>query len=141
MTGIKTNKDLLEVNDGCHTFLQYCCQFNLDNIVEELLKLGANPNMTHVALKDTPIMISARKGNVKILSKLLDHNADQLDFSAVNGETALHCVVEGVQSIAQADHADYLECMNLLLTKVAKVITNYNTGHPNYNTVINSPVA
>ncbi|KAK9497845.1 hypothetical protein O3M35_003760 [Rhynocoris fuscipes] len=132
---LKDNKQLLEENDGYHTFLQYSCEFGLEEFVEALLNLGADPNKTNPALRQTPLMLAARRGHPAIISKLLRFN-DILDFSPVDSETVLHCVVDGMQSLTVNGHSDYLQCLNILLTKAPKTKLNINQQDFKGNTAL-----
>ncbi|XP_075235230.1 transient receptor potential cation channel subfamily A member 1-like [Lycorma delicatula] len=139
---IQMNTECVNSNDGLHTFLQYGCEFGLYKIVEVLLRLGANPNATHVNNKKTPIMIASYKGYVNII-RLLIHN-DSTDFTPIDGETVLHYVIKGFgDKISQTtlgsskqEYCDHYESLELLLKDVSNNKLNINSGDIKGNTAL-----
>ncbi|XP_014271870.1 transient receptor potential cation channel protein painless [Halyomorpha halys] len=114
----KDDKALLDSNDGSHTFLQYCCEFGLVDVIDELLALDIDVNTTPSADKRKPLMIAAFKGYADIVRKLLDTN--KCCFEPVDQETVLHYVVKGCsESPALADNIkvkkDHPACLSYLL--------------------------
>lgn len=60
------------------------------NIVDMLIKNGANSSMSHRESKALPIHLAGHSGNVKTAEILLDHNAEDLDAVwDLNGHTIL----------------------------------------------------
>lgn len=114
----KDDKAFLDCNDGSHTFLQYCCEFGLVDVVKELLAIGVDVNTTPSTDKRTPLMIAAFKGYLDIVNKLLDTN--KCSFEPIDQETVLHYLVKGCsESPTLADNIDmtkdHTACLAALL--------------------------
>ncbi|CAH1392488.1 unnamed protein product [Nezara viridula] len=112
------DKEFLDCNDGSHTFLQYCCEFGLLDVIEELLALEVDINMTPSTDKRTPLMIAAFKGYADIVKKLLETN--KCSFEPIDQETVLHYVIKGSsESPTLADNIkitkDHNACLSYLL--------------------------
>lgn len=112
------DKAFLNCNDGAHTFLQYCCEFGLVDVVEELLNVGVDVNITPGTDKRTPLMIAAFKGYFDIVNKLVGTN--QCSFEPIDQETVLHYLVKGCcESPTLADNdeirKDHKACLSVLL--------------------------
>ncbi|HEX4133749.1 MAG TPA: ankyrin repeat domain-containing protein [Bryobacteraceae bacterium] len=59
------------------------------NIMEALLKAGADPNSRDTADGETVLMVTARSGNADAVRALLDHKADVNATETYRGQTAL----------------------------------------------------
>ena len=60
-------------------------------IVEDLLKMGYNPNVTN-SKGLSPLHLAIHVRNLEIAKLLLEHNAD-VNFEDTNGETPIHYAV------------------------------------------------
>lgn len=79
----------IETSDG-FTALHLSSTDN--NILELLLKNGANPNKVSYTKQETPLMMAAKKGDLEWMKLLLNHNAN---INALNwrNQSALTCAV------------------------------------------------
>lgn len=139
LAAITLHKDLLDTNDGLHTFLQYTCEFGLLKEVEALLRLGADPNTTHPSNRTTPIMLACRKGYYNIL-RLLIRN-DKTNYHPVDGETVLHAAIKGslessMSLGASKEDQNHFKCLELLLNNVPRNKLNINSGDIKGNTAL-----
>ena len=58
------------------TLLQYACEKNDTQAAAILLKHGADPNKIHTRSKSTPISLASARGNLEMISLLIEHEAD-----------------------------------------------------------------
>ncbi|KAK7871584.1 hypothetical protein R5R35_001779 [Gryllus longicercus] len=79
--------------DGSYTFLQYACKHGLHDVVEILLKNGADPNQTLENNRWPPIVISCSRRHHNILMLFLNLPSNRkldIDATDMKGNTALH---------------------------------------------------
>ena len=91
----KFTEDCKDTDDGYYTLLQYATRYRLEDIVQLLLKSGANPNATTELEKRTPFLIACKKNYHKII-KLFFSSAtnNELDVNVTDakGNSPLHYV-------------------------------------------------
>lgn len=102
----------VQVNAGIErrSALHIAVEKNAINVVELLLKNGANPNTPQV-YTETPLHTAAALGNIECMRLLLSHGADVRSQFGKKRMTALHLAAED----------DYSECVKLLLKHGADV--------------------
>ncbi|BES90102.1 Transient receptor potential cation channel protein [Nesidiocoris tenuis] len=135
---VKGNRDVLEGNDGSYTFMQYCCDYGIVDAVRLLLDEGVSPNTTCSVNAWPPIMIACRKGYVSIVKMLV--NCKRTSFQPVNGETVLHCLVNGgyeKRALSEANiERNHLKCLSYVLEKVPRGKLDVNHRDKNGNTAL-----
>lgn len=139
LAAIRIHTDVLDSNDGSHTFLQYACDYGLFREAEALIRLGADPNAINPANKRTPIILAGYKGYVNIV-RLLIHQ-EMTRYNPVDGETVLHSVIKGSTETqlslgATNEYRNHYECLQLLLKDVPRSKLNINCGDIKGNTVL-----
>lgn len=93
----KHTQNLNHVNVNGESALHTACLKNSPEVVEELLKLGANPNLLTNELRQSPLHYAVLSNSEECIEKFIEHNTE-LEGSAlaanfnsrdINGETPL----------------------------------------------------
>lgn len=95
-----------------HNLLHYVILHRHTEMAEKLLRAGCHINKRDDA-GDTPLILAARTGQVKIAEMLLKHGASPNFSNGVTGSTPLH---EAIENIRDCDHT-ILEAMFELLVR------------------------
>lgn len=99
------NEAEVDVKDNnFKTPLYIASQLGLIDIVNILLKNGANPNIFRDSCGSTPVFIAAQNGHSAVLTLLLNHGGNPNSFK-FNGASALFIATVG----------EHFHCVNLLL--------------------------
>lgn len=112
----------LNANNGTYTFLQYVCDQGAHEIVEFLLKSGADPNKMALNCRTPPIVLAAYHGYFNIIKVFKDFELEKpgsVFFSApdeIKQETVLHKALKA-ESKAHANYnqRSYDRTLNILL--------------------------
>ncbi|GMF45837.1 unnamed protein product [Phytophthora fragariaefolia] len=132
LAGVEEKESKLKlVNSRCSvnglTALHHACAAGNDNVVELLLKLGADPGAVDFAMQ-TPLHIACANGNVECARLLLraESSASQVPAELYNvdeeyGGLAAKRNISGGTAMHEAAGADSPECIELLLTANARV--------------------
>ncbi|KAJ8924015.1 hypothetical protein NQ315_006792 [Exocentrus adspersus] len=75
----KTDRNVLNFEDGNNTFLQFSCERNLTSVVSYLIEQGVDPLKTTTRNQKTPLEISARRNFYTIFKELLNTNKITID--------------------------------------------------------------
>lgn len=90
--------DLVNIQNGCgESCLHVCCVHNKPELIDELLRLGADPNNVDNR-GDTPLHVAVQEQNEKCVQALLNGAANiptKLNVSNDLGLTPLHVAVKG----------------------------------------------
>ncbi|CAL4060170.1 unnamed protein product [Meganyctiphanes norvegica] len=125
---IKSDKDLVSIinsdEDQGKTLLQYACNNGLIDLVEGLIKHGANPLKEDQTNHYSPLLYAAGKGYHKIVQKLtnkmsldksLEKGLKQIDK---RGESVLHKIVK---QDYRSENANYIECLKIIIKYKSKL--------------------
>ena len=80
--------DINHQNNEGHTALFTACEEGKTEVVEMLLDSNADPNVCTKEQQCSPLIIAAKNGHVKVVSQLLEKNAE-IDYKDYDGWTAL----------------------------------------------------
>jgi ankyrin repeat protein len=100
----KFTKACKDFDDGYYTLLQCATLHRLEDIVQLLLKSGADPNATAKHEKQPPILIACRNSDQEIIKLFLSSETDiklNVNVTDAKGNTPLHYV----------SHTGYLDCV------------------------------
>ncbi|XP_069678278.1 transient receptor potential cation channel protein painless-like [Periplaneta americana] len=125
-------KALINSDDGKFTYLQYACQYGLQDIAKYLLSNGADPNATIPTNRKPPIFLACSGGYYDILLLLLECKAQ---IATVDGKTLLHAVVKNKDQ-KPSEISDYEKCFAILLERKDSLKLQINATDINGNTAL-----
>ena len=85
---LKAGASVDESSDWAGTALKYAVENENTAIAQQLLKAGANPNLSDAKNAQTPLMTAVQKGNFEMAQHLIKAGAD-VNLQDSNGNTAL----------------------------------------------------
>lgn len=115
-----------EESGNQQTYLQYACNLGLVGVVEDLLKMGFDPNEHYPNCTETPIKIAARNGYHEIVSMLVNSPGISLQWHD-NFKPALESVLDyifGQDNVTSTGNSaidkerDYYKCLECILKKI-----------------------
>jgi transient receptor potential cation channel subfamily A protein 1 len=103
--------DFINLDDGTSTILQYGCENGLSKVVQDLLKRGANVNLTIKNNEKRPIQLFAEHGYYEIFRMLLDAPNVEIPSSVI-------CYIIKQSDAPKFYNINYEKCCKMLLKKL-----------------------
>ena len=117
LTNLKPNLEFKNHRWG-NTVLNHACQFSNFEIVELLLKYGADTNSIN-NYGNTPIITAARLRNFEIIELLIQYGA-RIDATDIRGDSVLQILAK----IEEPNDDDDDNIINYLYFKISKLLWN-----------------